>query len=151
MNDLITAEEAAEICGVKVNLFRSSRKGVSAPEPVVNKRVKDKTTGRLLANVVQYSRKQYQVWASKNNFWELAADYRQYQRHGSYARQRRRRGTVIDAVPQKQDGLSPVLKLFLQGKFAPEPVLVRQEIKLVRARLRKPVTIRIQVNMESEW
>ena len=152
MNELINAEEVAAIYGVSRILFNSARLGVGAPAPVVTDRQRNPTTGKLGSMIVLYDAAACRAWAAENDFWLMAMDYRHRQRHGdaprvrTAARRSSRTRPVDDTRSvelEKRDAevaLRPELKAFLQGRFAPAPVLIAQDMKLIRARMNKPKT-----------
>ena len=157
MSDHITAKQAAEICNVNINQFRSARKGIGAPDPVINDRIQNQQTGQFRMTVL-YSREQYVEWAKSNNFWEMAARYRQFQRTGVYDTERTiktRKTKKIKKISEldlywKTVTLKPELKNMLIGRYAPAPVLISQDMKLLRAKLNKPKTLKVRWNYDYE-
>lgn len=162
MSNLITAQEAADIYGVSRGLFNSARVGVGAPAAVVSERLRDPSTGHLAKMCVLYDAEQCKAWAAENDFWELAMDYRHRQRNGGTPRVRKASRRLNRTKPNgirsveliardESVMLSQPLKDFLLGRFAPAPVRIAQDMKLIRARLNKPTTTRVSVNVGGEW
>ena len=142
----ITADQAAEIFGVAVGLFKSCRRGIGAPDPVAKN-----------GQAYLYDPDECRAWAEKNDFWSLGMDYKFSQRHGNIDRSGReikkrpyyKRKEISNGPPKEltdryqKSALSPVLVRFLRGEFAPENVKIANDMKLIRARLNKPKTKRV--------
>jgi hypothetical protein len=149
MAEVINAEQAAEICGVPYRLFHRTRRGVGAPKPLPKAR----------ANIPDsYDAAEMRSWALTHNFWELACDYKYGLRYGDKPRRNIRarkeykapnppKGEVSKEILSRYESekLRPELKQFLLGHFAPAPVRVAQDMKLMRARMNKPTTTRVHI------
>lgn len=154
MAEVIDAKQAAEICGVTFNIFRSARAGIQAPAPLPKAR-------KSLPDM--FDADEMRAWCSSHNFWELATEYRYQLRYGDLARKHKkaRKGSVAKPSATKNEvskqvtdrheavKLRPELKQFLLGRFAPAPVRIAQDMKLMRARMNKPKTVRVQ--LEGGW
>lgn len=154
MGEIIDAKQAAEICGVSPKIFKSARKGIGAPAPLPKRRVTEPDT---------FDAEVMREWAAKHDFWELATDYLYQQRYGDLPRKHKKvrreyiikpsptKGKISKEITNRHDAvkLRPELKQFLLGRFAPAPVRVAQDMKLLRARMNKPKTTRI--TLEGGW
>ena len=145
MANLITGDEAAEICGVTPILFKAARVGVGAPDPIILPVRKPGACTKAY-----YSEEQYRTWAETHDFWELATEYRYRQRNGDLPRARparKRNAPDHNRIAKEKEErfvtINPLALRFLRGDFAPAPVRIAQDMKRIRARINKPKTSRV--------